>query len=340
LLSAGGFGQRCHAAEVLSRAGHPVGSWVETLVSELGDSPGNNTAESRALLALAAKRLGRDKIALSLLEAGPAQDVDRERGGMLRSALRARSVFLRALLEVRPADARIPGLADVLVRASRKPRVLTTQELGQALRSLSRYYAVSNPDTAAPANVSITIAGKRHVVDGELRFAPGLERVLEYTATGRCYGQLVLSGHRLDGTATSHPLLTVKRRILDIETHEPATEFKKGRVYEVELTGNCVDAIANLLLTDVVPGGFELENPRLRVGETPPRGFRDARYEIRDDRVLIFPNTAQDGQYVFGYRMRAVFPGRYRASPPRVEALYDPSICVRGSGGKQVEIRR
>ena len=150
---------------------------------------------------------------------------------------------------------------------------------------------------------------------------------------------LEISGHRLDVRAVKMEDLSLSRSIVDVDTGRPARTFRRGGLYEVVLEGRTGRQVDNLLVTDVVPGGFEIENPRL--GAATSSRFRRRQpdhLEIRDDRVLFFATRRVDGNFSYAYRMRAVFPGDYQRQPFSVEALYEPGVETQGGGSGRVVV--
>jgi uncharacterized protein YfaS (alpha-2-macroglobulin family) len=132
--------------------------------------------------------------------------------------------------------------------------------------------------------------------------------------------------------------MTVTRRI-----EGAAHGFERGRVYTVVLEGTLPAGIENCLLSDVLPGGFEIEEARDLPGDVLGSllgGWNGDRVEVRDDRVLWFRTEAsRGGGFRQTYSVRAVTPGRYRVPPASVEALYDPTRYGRGGGGDIVEVK-
>lgn len=327
---------RAYAAEVVSRAGRPVASWLR-LFSER-----SHRLEDRARLALAYSHLGRDRTARALLAGKDLQGCSgRETGGLLRSPLREKAVELRARLAATPGDGRIPELVTDLTRAVMRPGRLNTQEQGQALLALARYHdAHATRDRTVQAVVAA--AGKRFRLDPGSPLVFPLEEgctEIEILCEGRLYGLLEVSGFRIDSTGDRIPDLTLARSILDTETGKPVKTFRQGGVYEVVLKGRAGRTLENLLVTDVVPGGFEIENPRL--GATTSRRFlrrQPDHLEIRDDRVLLFASRPVRGKFTYAYRMRAVFPGVFRQHPFVAETLYEAGVRTRDGGGGRVKI--
>jgi hypothetical protein len=81
----------------------------------------------------------------------------------------------------------------------------------------------------------------------------------------------------------------------------------------------------NVVVTDMLPAGFEIENPRL----TPNREIRWIRtqdspqhFDIRDDRINYFV-TATGKTQNFYYLARAVSKGSFKMGPVSADAMYD-----------------
>ena len=115
----------------------------------------------------------------------------------------------------------------------------------------------------------------------------------------------------------------------------PAGPLRQGRVYQVVIEGRAPEACENLLVTDVLPGGLEIEAARDREGTLEPD-----RIEPRDDRVLFFRTQPLQGAFRQTYLVRAVTVGRFHVPPVRAELLYAPAVHGRSSGGGTLEIVR
>jgi uncharacterized protein YfaS (alpha-2-macroglobulin family) len=106
-----------------------------------------------------------------------------------------------------------------------------------------------------------------------------------------------------------------------------------------------VDAFpARVLVQDLLPGGFEIENPRL-VASADLAAFdwlpevTAAHTEARADRfVAAFDRRTEDErEFTFAYLVRAVSPGVYALPPSSVEDMYRPHLSAR-TGMGQVEV--
>ncbi len=98
----------------------------------------------------------------------------------------------------------------------------------------------------------------------------------------------------------------------------------------------------NIIIVDLLPAGFEIENPRLNsrgnLNFEAPSDMAAGYQDIRDDRILIFtkevPSTAS-----FSYTVRAVTPGDYTVPNVFGEAMYDPEINAEGFEGRRLIIK-
>jgi hypothetical protein len=101
----------------------------------------------------------------------------------------------------------------------------------------------------------------------------------------------------------------------------------------------------NVVIEDLLPAGFEVENPSFEVANQAPwlgerRNWLIHR-EVRDDRLVLFPypvSGTPGAPQTWHYTVRAVTPGRYVVPPLRAEAMYDPSIrSTHGRG--EIEVK-
>ena len=83
--------------------------------------------------------------------------------------------------------------------------------------------------------------------------------------------------------------------------------------------------VENIVITDILPAGFEIENPRTK--EIPGMdwikdGLSPTALDVRDDRIHFFIDlkTAKQSYY---YAVRAVSTGMYRMGPVSADAMYN-----------------
>ena len=83
--------------------------------------------------------------------------------------------------------------------------------------------------------------------------------------------------------------------------------------------------VENVVITDLLPAGFEIENPRTK--EIPGMDWiKDAStptaLDVRDDRIHFFVD-AYNTRQMFYYAVRAVSPGQYKMGPVSADAMYN-----------------
>ena len=97
--------------------------------------------------------------------------------------------------------------------------------------------------------------------------------------------------------------------------------------------------VDNIVITDLLPAGFEIENPRtkeipgmdwIKDGENPKA------LDVRDDRIHFFVDLGKQKQ-VYYYAVRAVSPGNYKMGPVSADAMYKGEIhSYHGAGNIKV----
>jgi uncharacterized protein YfaS (alpha-2-macroglobulin family) len=83
--------------------------------------------------------------------------------------------------------------------------------------------------------------------------------------------------------------------------------------------------VENIVITDLLPAGFEIENPRTK--EIPGMDWiKDAStptaLDVRDDRIHFFVDADYNKQTYY-YAVRAVSPGNYKMGPVSADAMYN-----------------
>jgi uncharacterized protein YfaS (alpha-2-macroglobulin family) len=99
-------------------------------------------------------------------------------------------------------------------------------------------------------------------------------------------------------------------------------------VVKLRIAGALGQAVENMVATDLLPAGFRLENPRLRLSGSLS-WVRKNQYiehqDYRSDRVHFYFRLPPEGIEVY-YAMRAIRTGTFTQGASSVEAMYDPSM--------------
>jgi alpha-2-macroglobulin len=98
--------------------------------------------------------------------------------------------------------------------------------------------------------------------------------------------------------------------------------------------------IGNVAVVDPLPGGFEVENPRLATsaGRDLVQLSAADRVEFLDDRVVLF-TSADANTRRFSWFLRVVSVGNFTIPPVQASCMYRPELSSISGKGK-LEVRR
>lgn len=257
---------------------------------------------------------------------------DRLTGGSFDSDIRANAIMLNVLLQVEPANRQIPQIIKYLTQNA--DRMYSTQERSFAFLALGKAASLN-----ADANVVVDIlvdgksinkfSGKDLTVTDSKLNAANIS--LKASGNGEVYYFWSAEGVKVnDKVKEEDSNMRIRRSYYSYNTGRliPDKRFYQGEliVCKIELTGFDRNA-ENIIITDLIPAGFEIENPRLNpatemkwVSKNP----MNVQYmDIRDDRLLLFTNLVRNQTKEFYYLLRVVNQGTYQLPVIGAEAMYD-----------------
>ena len=131
----------------------------------------------------------------------------------------------------------------------------------------------------------------------------------------------------------------MRRRYLDQNGIPYDNEFRHGDLVIAEITVKSLNwNLENVVVVDMLPAGFEIENARLASRTGIPwlktQDFKPDYVDIRDDRIVFFGAFPRQRERKFHYALRAVTRGEFTVPPVTAEAMYDPANASVASGGK------
>jgi uncharacterized protein YfaS (alpha-2-macroglobulin family) len=188
--------------------------------------------------------------------------------------------------------------------------------------------------TSTKLEGSVSVDGKNYSYKGgnqKFDIEPyGKKVTLSMKGQGRVYYSLVTEGIRKDGRIKIEDKnLQLRREFFD-RNGSPVdlSAVKQNSLIVVRLTLNSnVDYLENVAITDLLPGGFEIENPRLveNTGYDFIKNVTAPQYlDIRDDRINLYTSfQAGRRRQVFYYMVRAVTRGEFHYAPVVAEAMYN-----------------
>ncbi|MEK7866168.1 MAG: alpha-2-macroglobulin family protein, partial [Planctomycetota bacterium] len=288
------------------------------------------TARGHLAAALAAHGRTREAAAL-LADANIPEGERRDTGGALHSSVRDAALLLSVLIDTVPDHPKVGELAERLDAASAAGRWSTTQETAFALVALGKYAAQAR-------GASTTLTGEVRIGDDPPRpFRDQEEVIVEWPqdahggvevrveGTGVAFWRWESDGVPEAGAAPEVDRgLRVRRAFLGTDGKPlEARRIAQGEVVVVELTVESDAAYMNSVVKDLLPAGFEVENPRLADYGVPGGSWMMPDYaEYLDDRVSIVFEACQ--KRIFRYAMRAVTPGTFVMAPSEASCMYDP----------------
>lgn len=341
--------EQAYAAWVLAIAGRPARDRMELLAEKRAELSG----EARAMLAASFMLVGDRTLAASLLEEASAAakaPVVRATSGILRSERRQTAILLLARLEQDPTSSDVSLLAKRLHDAmNAEGHWGTTQDTAFALLALGRHADAAGgaggefqadlrmgDKTASASNAAPFVAHEylgNRTVEATLR------------GPGSAFAFWTVEGvpQNPPTTAVSKGL-TVSKRLLNRKGVElkPADGVKQGDFVVVEIAVSATQSLDNVIIEDLLPAGFEVENKNLKSAEAMDgegesgEGMSVQRSEARDDRMVAFVDVAAGEKRVFRYAVRAVTPGRYVMPPVQASCMYDPDVQALQPGGTVV----
>lgn len=291
---------------------------------------------SRALLAAAlAQNTGDAEAALRYLRERPSQPyTDRLWGKTLNSEIRNVAVELLALSKIGADPARCKEVADKLFAFLKDHRYGNTQETAFIVTALATYLGdISTAVESASASVTGSAEG---AIRGEEVFrakheGPGGTFTVANTGQTLIFVDLTTRG--VPEQSNLNPVAKGMRIAREIRTSQggaPDTPFRQASSYVVTLRIDCDHECENIVVADLVPAGFEIENPRLVADAVPGaklgESVTSSYLEVRDDRLVLAFDTLPMGQSLFHYVVRAVTPGTYQYPPVEAECMYDAEV--------------
>ena len=265
-----------------------------------------------------------------------------ETGGTFNSPIRAQAIMLDVLAEVNENHPSIPMLVKNLSEAaSEGKRWRTTQDNAFAFLALGKIMKKQ-----ADRNYSGTFKlNGEHFADfdaTETRYTDaawdGARIQLNVEGEGSCYYYWSAFGIQRDSFIEEYEReLQVRRRYFNKNGEELTGTFVHGDLIVSEITVKALTAnLENVVVVDMLPTGFEIENPRLESRAGIPwlkaQGFKPDYIDIRDDRLIFFGTFPRQRERKFYYALRAVTQGEFTLPPIAAEAMYDPTkSAVTGS---------
>lgn len=331
-----------YACYVLAAAGHPEKPVMHYLMNNRLNGLNDY---SRFQLAGAFALSGDVKTALSILPDSITLEKTgrRDTGRNFDSSIREQAIMLDMLIEVRENHPAIPKLVESLTdAASKRQRWATTQENAFAFLALGKFLKnqphqkFTGTITRNSAKLSNFDSIGRQYVGSDW---DGAHMKLTVKGKGTCYYYWEAFGVSGDSYIEEYGHeLRISRRYLTSDGSRVKNVFQQGELVLAEITVEALTSdLDNVVIVDMLPAGFEIENSRLasreRVSWLHTQPFTPDYIDIRDDRLIFFGTFPYQREQKFYYPLRAVTEGTFTVPPVSAEAMYDPTKSAVASRG-------
>ncbi|ELO1556366.1 alpha-2-macroglobulin [Aeromonas hydrophila] len=339
---------QAYSAYVLARVGKAPLATLRLIWEQQADHARSGLPLLHLSLALSA--MGDEQNAAKALSRALATERGDDYLGDYGSPLRDQALELSLLRQHKLAAERWPALSAKVADTLAHRQWLSTQERLALLR-LARF------DPAADWQAKVTSSLGSGSLSGSAPLQQGAPEALAASTVtnegkGSLYVQRTLVGYPEQAPARISKGMSVTRSWFnsDGQPFDPA-KVKVGDLVVVRLNVSSESAVPDALLVEMVPAGFELENPALgnsiKLEDLSIEGkpawqseWNDylKHQEFRDDRYTAALDLSERSNQQLVYLMRAVTPGRYQVPPTQVEDMYRPEIRAVGEDIHEVLI--
>ncbi len=251
-------------------------------------------------------------------------------GGNYYSYIRDEAISLNALLMADPDNIQIPEMVQRLSTEIKQQTWMSTQERAFAFLALGKFSKMANASTVT-ATVN-SDGGKQYTFNGsDLVIDKGVtNNKLTVTASGKgnLYYFWKSSGLTKDGSFVQEDKILKVRKTFLNRFGQPlsGTTFLQNDLVVVKITleNSARNRVENIVVTDILPAGFEIENPRVSavpelawIKDNAPTENMD----IRDDRINLYTSIGSQ-PLNFYYLVRAVSTGNFVMGPVSADAMY------------------
>nr|WP_223302536.1 alpha-2-macroglobulin [Aeromonas caviae] len=337
-----------YSAYVLARVGKAPLATLRLIWEQQADHARSGLPLLHLSLALSA--MGDEQSAAKALSRALATERGDDYLGDYGSPLRDQALELSLLRQHKLAVERWPALSAKVADTLAHRQWLSTQERLALLR-------LARVDPAVDWQARVTSSLGSGSLSGSAPLQQGTPEALAASAVtnegkGSLYVQRTLIGYPEQAPTRLSQGISVTRSWFnsDGQRFDP-TKVKVGDLVVVRLNVSSESAVPDALLVEMVPAGFELENPALgnsiKLEELSIEGkpawqseWNDylKHQEFRDDRYTAALDLSAGSNQQLVYLMRAVTPGRYQVPPTQVEDMYRPELRAVGEDIHEVRI--
>ncbi len=269
-------------------------------------------------------------------------------GGSFYSYIRDEAIALNVLLEVDPTNSQIGVMSKHISDYLKNRRYLNTQERSFGFLAMGKIAKI-----ASESDIKGTIKSKGKTIGtcnnntitlltNELK---GTDIEIETEGTGQLYYFWETEGISASGKYLEEDkYIKVRKRFFNRygqQIYNNTFEQNDLVLVELAIEGLTTAYVENVVISDILPAGFEIENPRITTlppGMSWPNNRSTPDYmDIRDDRINLFVNVSGSSSYsntaYYYYLVRAVSRGTFQMGPVGADAMYNGEYHSYNGGG-------
>ncbi len=268
------------------------------------------------------------------------ENSQKQNSGSFASPIRNLAISLNTLIESNPNHLQIPKLARILSQAVQANPYLSTQESVFSFLALGK---IARQNANSSINASLLAANKTIATynGADVQLNTGIAgKLLTLTTKGKgnLYYFAQLEGLNASGSFKEEDnFLKIRRQLLDRNGIPIQGNLKQNQLVIVKLTLSSTlgTPVENVVITDMLPAAFEIENPRLNEDRNMTwikNAANPEHFDIRDDRINFY-TTANAEEKTFYYLVRVVAKGHFTSGAVSADAMYNAEFRSYSGGG-------
>ncbi len=257
---------------------------------------------------------------------------ERSFGGSFHSPLRDQAIALYTLLACDPDHPQVGIMAKHVGEEVRRSGWMSTQEKVfsfMALGKLAKTHSAGNATGAVYKDGAVVGEFTDEPLEVSLDKYDGSKLELKVNGDGSLYYFWEQEGLTLDGKVPEEDnFLAVRRNYFDKfggSVDLADVQQNDQLVVQLSIETSTKHQVENVVVTDMLPACFEVENPRLNAlpgMEWIKNAHTPDHADFRDDRVSFYLTATTNRKYLY-YSVRAVTKGEFVLGPVSADAMYD-----------------
>lgn len=269
-------------------------------------------------------------------------------GGSFYSYIRDEAIALNVLLEVEPDNSQIGVMAKHISEYLKNRRYLNTQERAFSFLAMGKIAKIANESDikgTIKSNGKTVGTCSNNTITLLTNDLKGTNIDISTEGKGQLYYFWETEGISASGKYIEEDnYLKVRKSFYNrYGSRISGNTFEQNDLVLVELAieGLTTSYVENVVISDILPAGFEIENPRITTlppGMSWPHSKSNPQYmDVRDDRINLFVNVSGSSSYnntaYYYYLVRAVSRGTFQMGPVGADAMYNGEYHSYNGGG-------